>query len=199
MKSIICFIVCVCLCTIYSYGQNTMSARFIALSSHPFANENLDLHKNTIGQKGYFSFEPGVFLAVDIGVAKRTWVGFSGSIVNSRFDRLAGNAEIFIKYRIFKYWKHFFYIGFGPTVHFSDNRDSIEDYENEERFQGDGVWKYRVSWLSGFIEYNYYLNKKTQLSFAINHLHPESFAFSVGVRFQIPAGGGKGCDCPSYR
>ncbi len=183
----------------YGYGQNLMSARFITLSSHPFADENLDLHKNTIDSKGYFSFEPGIILSLDLGIAKRTWAGVSGSLVNDRFSRLAGNVEIYLKYRIYKYWKHFFYVGFGPTVHFNSNRDSIGGYVNEEQFKGEGNFKYRFSWLSGFIEYNYFLNKKTQLSFAINHLHPGSFALSLGVRFQLPAGNGKGCDCPSYR
>ena len=143
------------LCTTHTHGQNTMSARFITLSSHPFLKENLSLHKNTIGSKGYFTFEPGLLLSIDISVAKRTWVGISGSIVYDRFEQFAGNGEIYLKYRIFKYWKHFFYIGFGPTVHFCNSRDSIPEYINEEKFQGDGNLQYRISWLSGFIEYNY--------------------------------------------
>ncbi len=180
-------------------SQNYISTRAILFTVHPTANENLKLHKNKIDSEGVSTFEPGIILSFESTIYKKTYLGISTSIVNDRFSKISTSSEIYIKYTFYKYWKHFFRIGFGPTVYYGNNRSELNDYNNEEDFKIKDNFQYKISWLSGFLEYNYYLSKKTQISLAINNIHPYSIGFTAGIRFELTAGNGKGCDCPSYK
>ncbi|MCF6183016.1 MAG: hypothetical protein L3J56_00065 [Bacteroidales bacterium] len=181
------------------FSQSSLSVRLLTISAHPFAKQNLPLHQNKIDNKGYFTFEPGLIFSYDRFIAKKLSFRISTSVMNDRYNTLAGYSQIMLKYKVLKYYKHSFYIGFGPAIHYETDKTGTEGWVNEANYKQSGNTLYKVSWLSGMAEYNYYLTKKIDLAVTLNHTHSRSLGLSIGVRFDIPDPNGKGCDCPSFR
>ncbi|NOZ34730.1 MAG: hypothetical protein GXO80_05475 [Chlorobi bacterium] len=180
-------------------AQSSISARLLTVSAHPFAEQNLPLHQNTIDNSGYITFEPGLIFSYDRFFVKELSFRISTSVMNDRYNTLAGYSQIMLKYKVLKYYKHSFYIGFGPAVFYETDKSDIDGWVNEDNYNLSGNTLYKIAWLSGMAEYNYYLTKKIDLAITLNHSHSKSFALSLGVRFDIPDPNGKGCDCPSFR
>ena len=199
MKKALIVLILVLLSIFHLNSQNSLSARIITVSTHPFADINLPLHQNPIDNSGYVTFEPGLILSYDRYLFKKFSFRFSTAVMNDRFNLLAGYSQIIFKYKVMKYYKHSLYLGFGPAFHYATNKTSVENYVNEENYSIVNNTMYKISWLSGLIEYNYLINKKTDLAIALNHIHPWSVAISFGVRYDIPDMNGKGCNCPGYR
>jgi len=180
-------------------AQSSLSARLLTVSVHPFAEQNLPLHQNTIDNSGYITFEPGLILSYDRFLAKKISFRFSTAVMNDRYNTLAGYSQIMLKYKLLKYYKHSFYIGFGPAVFYETDKSNVDGWINEDKYNLSGNTLYKIGWISGMLEYNYYLTKKIDFAVSLNHSHSKSFALSLGVRFDIPDPNGKGCDCPSFR
>lgn len=180
-------------------AQNALSFRIITLSAHPWAQANLPLHQNTLDNNGYMTFEPGLIISYDRHIKKRFSANLSTAVFNDRFNFLAGYSQIMLKYNVFKIFKHSLNVGFGPSVHYETDKRSLIGYENEDNLLFFDNTAYKISWLSGTIEYNYLWSKAVGFSVALNHIHPRSLALSLGVRFDIPDPNGKGCNCPGYR
>ena len=199
MKKALLFFILISASILQVISQNSLSARIITVSTHPFAESNLALHKNPIDNSGYLTFEPGLVFSYDRYLFKKFSFRFSTALMNDRFNLLAGYSQILLKYKILKYYKHSLYLGFGPAIHYETDKTFIENYVNEDNYSIVNNTMYKISWLSGLVEYNYYLNKKTDLALALNHIHPRTIAISIGVRFDMPDPNGKGCNCPSFR
>ncbi len=181
------------------YSQSSLSVRLLTVSTHPFAKQNLSLHQNTIDNAGYVTFEPGLIISYDRYLAKNLSVRLSTSVMNDRYNTLAGYSQIMLKYKVLKYYKHSLYIGFGPSVFYETGKSGIENWVNEDNYKTANHTLYKFGWLSGMVEYNYYLNKHLDFALTLNHTHSKSLAISAGVRFDLPDPNGKGCDCPSFR
>jgi hypothetical protein len=182
-----------------SLSQSSLSVRIITLSTHPFADVNLNLHENPIDNSGYLTFEPGLIVSYDRYIKNKWSFRLSTAVFNDRFNQLSGYSQVFIKYKLFKIFKHSLYAGFGPAVHYTTDRSAIEGYVNDENYSSLNNVMYKISMLSGLIEYNYLLTKELDFAIALNHIHPESIALSIGIRFDLPDPNGKGCNCPGYR
>ncbi len=180
-------------------AQSSLSTRLLSISTHPFAKQNLPLFQNTIDNKGYITFEPGLILSYDRYIAKNLSLRLSTAVMNDRYNTLAGYSQIMLKYKALKYYKHSLYLGFGPAVHYETDKSAIPGYVNEEKLKTADNTMYKIAWLSGMIEYNYYISKKLDFTLTLNHTHSRSVALSLGVRFDLPDPNGKGCDCPSFR
>ncbi len=180
-------------------SQSSLSARVLTVSAHPFAKENLVLHKNTLDNKGYLTFEPGLVLSYDRYLVKKLSLRVSAALMNDRYNTLAGYGQIMLKYKLFKYYKHSLYLGFGPAIFFETDKSDIPNYVNEAAYKTSPNTMYKFGFISGMIEYNYYISKELDFALSLNHTHARSFALSLGVRIDIPDPNGKGCDCPSFR
>jgi hypothetical protein len=199
MKKIVFMILLPFVFGFMSYGQNSLSGRIITVSVHPFAEANLPLHQNKFDNLGYVTLEPGLIISYDRYIYKKFSFRLSTAVMNDRYNQMSGFSQVMIKYKLFKYYKHSLYFGFGPAIHYSTNKRDIENYVNEDDYTTSGNMIYKPSWISGLIEYNYLINKKIDFAVAFNHIHPKSPALSVGIRVDMPGGGGKGCNCPGYR
>ena len=182
-----------------TYSQSSLSARLLTVSAHPFANQNLALHKNTIDKNGYITFEPGLILSYDRYLAKKLSFRFSTAVMNDRYNTLAGYSQVILKYKVLKYYKHSVYLGFGPAIFYETDKSYIENWVNEDNYKTANNTLYKTGWLSGMFEYNYYINKHMDFALTLNNTHSKSFAISAGIRFDLPDPNGKGCDCPSFR
>jgi hypothetical protein len=180
-------------------SQSSLSARVLSVSIHPFSDKNLPLHQNRIDNKGYVTFEPGLILSYDRYLAKNLSFRLSTSLMNDRYNTLAGYSRIMLKYKTLKYYKHSLYIGFGPAVFYETDKTGIENWVNEDNYKTSNNTLYKFGWLSGMIEYNFAISKTTDFALTLDHTHSRSVALSLGVRFDLPDPDGKGCDCPSFR
>jgi hypothetical protein len=181
------------------FAQNALSFRIIGLSAHPWSKVNLPLHQNALDKKGYLTFEPGLIISFDRHLIKKYSVNVSTAILNDRFNYLAGYSQVMVKYNLFKIYKHSLNVGFGPSIQYEANKTKVPGYVNEDHLQVVGNTGYKISWISGMLEYNFFLSKELGFSLCLNHIHPRSIALSLGMRFDIPDPNGKGCDCPSFR
>ncbi len=180
-------------------AQNNMTVSLLTITAHPFAETNKLIFNKKIDNSGTFTFEPGLVLNYENKFSKKAYFKISAGIYVDRFGTLSGLAQIALKYKLVKYYKHSFSLIFGPTFHYASLRDQIPEYINEEGFKTTDNFNYKVSWLSGGAEYNYFLSKKTEFSVGIIHSAPKSFGLTFGIRFSLPDPNGKGCDCPSYK
>jgi hypothetical protein len=180
-------------------AQNALSFKIVTISAHPFAVQNLPLHRNPIDNKGYLTFEPGLLITYDRHLKKKFSANLSTAILNDRFDFLAGYSQIMLKYNILKYYKHSLNIAIGPAVHYEADKRIITGYENEDHLKFIDNTAYKIAWLSGMFEYNFFWNKDFGFTLSLNHTHPHSLALAAGIRFDIPDPNGKGCNCPSFR
>lgn len=183
---------------VISSAQSSISAKLITLTAHPFAKENLVLHQK-IDNTGVVTIEPGIIISYDKYLIKKFSFRFSTSFMQDRYKSIAGGSQILLKYKAVKYYKHSFYFGFGPAIHYSVNRNLVKGYTNEDNYVLSNNYLYKISWLSGLLEYNYYISKKLDFSLALNHTDTKSLGLTFGIRYDIPDLNGKGCDCPSYR
>ena len=180
-------------------AQSSISAGLLTVSTHPFSDQNLILHQNTLDNKGFVSLEPGLILFYDRYLINKLSFRATTAVMNDRFNLLSGYSQLLLKYKLFKYFKHSLYIGIGSAVFYDTNKTSIDNFVNEDNYKIVDNTMYKIGWLSGMVEYNYYLSKKVDLAITLNHTHSRSAALSFGVRVDIPDPNGKGCDCPSFR
>ncbi len=183
------------------FSQQTVSVKLHSLSAHPFADKNLSLHQHKINADGTLTFEAGIYVGYDNQFSRKTALHISASVLSDRFNGISAYTQAGINYQIFRSGRHSIYIGFGPAFFVASSREDITAYVNEEDFnQANTLPNYKFSFLSGFLNYDIILNKKTALNFGINHSQPESVSLTAGIRFRKIGGKhGKGCDCPSYR
>ncbi|MCF6366258.1 MAG: hypothetical protein L3J35_08660 [Bacteroidales bacterium] len=180
-------------------AQSSFSAGLLTVSTHPFAEQNLPLHQNSFDNKGYVTFEPGIIMSYDRFLIKNLSFRATTAVMNDRFNLLSGYSQVLLRYKLFKHFKHSLYFGVGSAIFYDTDKTSIENFVNEDNYIIGKNAMYKIGWLSGMVEYNYYLSKKVDLAITLNHSHSRSLAISFGVRIDIPDPNGKGCDCPSFR
>lgn len=193
---------CVLVCILYfgkSTAQNSLSLKLQTFTAHPFAETNASLHQNTLGKSGLFTLEPGLILSYESQFARTAWFDISASMAYDRFESPSGFVFVGARIQIFRNRRHRIHLGIGPALHYAGSRSEIEGYQNEEKYtQSDFLPNYKVSYISGFLEYNVIIDKQTAFSLSLVHSHPYSLGLAAGIRFR-KIGNGKGCNCPGYK
>lgn len=165
--------------------------------TYQFTDVQPELAKLKISQNGQFAFEPGLIFAFEGYATSNTALKISQSFLLDKALHLAGSSQVMIKFRIAKSFKHAVYIGFGPVFHYRQTWANMENYIAEPVYKTSLDWQHKFSWLSGEIEYNYYLNKYTDLSISFNHIQAESIGLAIGFKYWISRTTKKGCiSCP---
>ena len=85
----------------------------------------------------------------------------------------------------------------GVWILFQGPWEDTEGYVEDNVYHG-GSFQTKICWLSGEIEYNYYISKKNDLSFAIVHSNPESMGFAIGIKHWISRKSSHCNTCPSF-
>jgi len=76
-----------------------------------------------------------------------------------------------------------------------------EGYVDDGAYNIVGEWQYKLAWLSGELEYNYYLTKNSNMSISLNLIRPESVGIAIGYKYWISKKPKRkrGCvTCPSF-
>ncbi len=116
-------------------------------------------------------------------------------------SKLSGFPQVLIRFRLFNAFKHSMSMGLGPALYFRQTWATIEGYQNDGVYSGTGDWQYKMAWLSGELEYNYYISKNANLSVSLNLINPESVGLAVGYKYWISKKPKRkrGCiSCPSF-
>ena len=185
-----------------TFSQDNFGVRAITVSAQPADKKNVNLYQNKLDNNGTFATEPGLMFFYESFFNKKASFQISTAVFNDRIGNAAGFSQIMLKYRLFRVWKHSMSIGFGPALQYRKSWTNNELYVAESYFSQSDNKEFKLSWLSGEISYEFYINKKTDFLLSINHIQPQTAALLVGVKLWLGkkprTSKGKGCNCPSY-
>jgi hypothetical protein len=183
------------------YSQSNLSIRLSTLS-YQLSEAQPELVRFKFDQDGKLAFDPGIAISYEAYATGNTALKLNQAFIYDKAAHLAGISQVMIKFRIAKSFKHSFHLGIGPVVHYRKSWADMDNYIDEPIYTTKGDWQYKLSWLSGELEYNYYLNKSTDLSVSFNHIQAESIGILVGLKYWISRKPvkKKGCvSCPGLR
>ena len=98
--------------------------------------------------------------------------------------------QLNFRYRTY-HRKHAMSFSVGPSMFAKWNGAEDEQYENA------GNWQYKIQWLSGEVEYAYYLNSQMRAVVSLNHIEPNVIGIGAGVKFFFKSKA-KSCNCPNF-
>ena len=179
-NSIYIFIFYILLCTT-GLAQNNVGFKLNTFT-YQFSEVQPELAKLKLSQNGQFAIEPGIIITYDEYASSNTAIKISQSFILDKALHLAGASQVMIKFRIVKSFKHSLYLALGPVLHFRQTWASDETYIDEPIYNTSLDWQYKFSWISGEIEYNYYLDKYTDFSVSLNHCQAESIGIAFGIK-----------------
>ncbi len=183
-------------------GQKNISFKLLSITTNQFENRNSSIYKSKLTDNGKFTFEPGILFTYEVYANQNSALKINQALYNDRCSKLAGFSQILVKFRLGRIWKHSFSIGIGPILHYRKDWSDIEGYQDENLYKVWSDWQQRFSWISGEFEYDFYLNKKGDLSISINHIHAEGISLAIGYRHWISKKSKKkrGCvSCPLFK
>ncbi len=187
--------------TISAKAQTSISVELNTLS-YQITDTQPDILKTKLSSDGKLAFEPAVVLGFDAYASSRSALHISQSFIWDKASHVAGATSVMIKFRLLKSYKHSLNIALGPVFHYRQSWADISGYENETIYNTASDWQYKFSWISGKMEYNYYLNKMNDLSISLMHIQPESVGLAIGFKHWInkkPRKKKRGCiSCPSF-
>ena len=185
---------------IYLQAQNNVSIKFTSLS-YQFTETQPDIIKLKLSQNGQLALEPGVLLSYEGYASSTTALKVTQLFMIDKAMHFAGKTQIMIKFRIVKSFKHSLYFAIGPGLNYRKTWADIAGYIDEPIYNTSSDWQYKLNWLSGEIEYNYYLSKYFDLSVSLNHIQAESIGLAIGIKYWInktPSKKNRCISCPSF-
>jgi hypothetical protein len=165
-------------------AQNNISFKLSTIS-YQFTDLQPELADLKISDNGKLAFEPGLIFSYEGYASPITAIKFLQSAIFDKALHFSATSQIMIKFRLVKSFKHSFYFGFGPAFHYRKSWSDMSTYETEELYTEKSGWQYKMNWLSGELEYNFYIGKFSDLSVSINHTQAESIALAVGYKYWI--------------
>jgi hypothetical protein len=153
---------------------------------HPFDDINKHLYENSIDANHNFVIEPIVMVAIETMIRDDS---FSWQIMPGFLSDAAAKPAFFIhtglKLRLFKTWRHSFFIAAGGSLLGRQLWQTIPGYIEESNYSANGTWEYRLEPF-GEIEYNIFINNKNDITFSglYGYMH-KSFTFTIGYRFWL--------------
>ena len=169
--------------------------------SYQFSDNNLDLVKQKLGGSGKLALEPGLIFSYESFATPNASIKVAMALYYDKASKLAGFPQILIRFRLFNAYKHSMSMGLGPAFYFRQSWSTIVGYEDDGVYTDTGDWQYKMAWLSGELEYNYYLSKNSNLSVSLNLINPESLGLAVGYKYWISKKPKRkrGCiSCPNF-
>jgi len=183
------------------YGQSNVGVKLFGVSYHPFAENNEALHKIPLDRNNDWLLEPGFTFTYEAGTGfSLTSAKLMQSIYLDQASQPAGMTYFGIHRKIFHLYKNMITIGIGPTLFYRSDWSTIDGYQEDLDYKTMGNVQYKMAWITGEIEYVYYVSKRSDMLLSINMLHPKAFTMMIGYRFWISKKAKrKACDCPGFK
>ncbi len=201
---IIKYLIALLFFTNYSFFANAQSSISVKANtlSYQITEPQADLLKMKLSENGKLAFEPGIVLSFNAFANAKSALNISQFFIMDKASHLAGSTSLMVKFRLIKSYKHSFYVSLGSIVHYRKTWSDLEDYEDESIYNESSDWQYKFSWISGSLEYNYYINKMNDFSVSLLHIQAESIGLAIGFKHWInkkPSKKKRGCiSCPSF-
>ncbi|MCQ2973549.1 MAG: hypothetical protein MJ211_01915 [Bacteroidales bacterium] len=160
--------------------------------------ENAAIYKIKANDNGKTILQPGLRFGGEVYATPSTSLKFAQTCKIDCMKKMAFSSQIMLRFRIFKIYKHSLSFGFGPTAFYRQTWEGFDGYIDEGIYKS-GNFQNKVCWLSAELEYNYYISKKNDISFAITHLDPEAMGFAIGIKHWITRKSNKCGTCPSFK
>lgn len=189
--------VCICMSATLCMAQSNISAALTGLGIDFGDRTNAPIYKIKADNEGKIQLEPGIRLGGEIYASDITSIKFAQTIKLDCMKKAAFSTQVMLRFRVFKIYKHSLSVGIGPCGFYRQTWEESEGYV-EDNVYHSGSFQTKICWLSGEIEYNYYLSKKNDLSFAITHSNPESMGFAIGIKHWISRKSSHCNTCPSF-
>ncbi len=184
--------------SIFLYAQTAASIKIIPFGINSSSDPNSAIFTRKITSGGFITFEPGIQFSLEFFGNNNTSIKFIQEYNKDQMNHNAGFSQVLVKYQVLKTNKNTILLGIGPILHYRKSWTDIADYQDEGIYKTYGLSQFKVSWFSGEIEFNHYLNKKTDFSISINHLHPKSIGIFFGYKYWISRKSYHCTTCPSY-
>jgi len=184
----------------YVRSQSNINIKLTTLS-YQFTDNNLALAKMKLSDNGKLAFEPGIIFAYESFATPLASLKFNMALYMDKASKMAGFPQVLIRIRLFNAFKHSMTLGLGPAFYFRQSWANIDGYVEDNVYTNSGDWQYKMAWLSGELEYNYYVSKNSNLSVSLNLMNPESVGLAIGYKYWISKKPKRkrGCiSCPSF-
>lgn len=184
----------------FAKSQSNINIKLSTLS-YQFTDNNAGLAKLKLNENGKLAFEPGIIFAYESFATPLASLKFNMALFMDKATKLAGFPQVLIRIRLFNAFKHSMTLGLGPALFFRQTWADINGYVEDNIYTNSGSWQYKMAWLSGELEYNYYLSKNSNLSVSLNIVNPESVGLAIGYKYWISKKPKRkrGCiSCPSF-
>ena len=179
-------------------AQSNISAALGGLGADFGSKKNAPLYKIKADNDGKILLEPGIRLGGEVYASDITSLKFAQTIKLDCMQKIAFSTQVMIRFRLFKIYKHSLSLGIGPCGFYRQTWEDIEGYIDDEVYH-NGSFQTKVCWMSGELEYNYYLTKKLDLSVAVVHGNPEGIGLAVGIKHWISRKSSHCNTCPSFK
>jgi len=187
-------------CYIYIEAQSNVNVKLNTIT-YQFTDNNTQLADLKLSSNGKLALEPGLIFAYESFATPVTSLKINMALLMDKAQKLSGFPQVLVRFRLFNAYKHSMTLGVGPAFYFRQTWATIDGYEEDGVYSGDGDWQYRPVWISGELEYNYYLTKMSNLSVSVNLINPESIGLAIGYKYWISKKSKRkrGCiSCPSF-
>lgn len=181
----------------FSFSQSNISLDFTTIGFDFGDGENVPIYQLKASENGKTIVEPGIRLGGEVYSSDVVSLKFAQTFRIDEMKNLAMSTQVMLRLRMFKIYKHSVNIGFGPQVFYRKTWQTYEGYVDEGVYKG-GTFQTKMNWISGEMEYNYYLNKHNDFSFVIFHMNPEAMGFALGFKHWISRKSNKCNTCPSF-
>ncbi len=181
-----------------TFAQSNLSFRVIGFGINPLNDINKHLYKqNFIDSTGLFVFEPGLQITGEIFGSERLSFKFAQAYMKDQIGYNSGYSQLTVNFRIINKKKHYLQFGFGPVIHYRKNWSNNPLYKKDKSYYISNLTQFKVSWLSGEIEYNIKMNKKTDFVMSINNIQPRAIGLFLGVKYWVTRKHQNNTKCPS--
>jgi hypothetical protein len=89
-------------------------------------------------------------------------------------------------------------LGIGPTFFYRKSWSDEPGYVEDGVYE-DGALQRKIAWLSSELEYNYYIGRFTDVSFALTHMTPQGIGCAIGIKYWFTRKSNKCGTCPSFK
>ena len=178
-------------------AQSNVSAALTGVGIDFSDRVNAPIYQIKGGSDGKILVEPGIRLGGEIYANDITSLKFVQTVKLDCMKKAAFSTQLMLRFRIFKIYKHSLSIGIGPCGFYRQTWENIDGYTDEDIYKS-GSLQNKIYWLSGEIEYNYYLSKKNDLTFAITHFDPQAVGFAIGIKHWFSRKSSHCNTCPSF-
>lgn len=130
-------------------------------------------------------FEPGLVFSYEFFLRDRLFsTRFSQGIRMDNEKGISGFTSGKLHIAIYQKWKTEINISAGTGLAYRMDFGKTSDQDNND-YSGTGKMKTGNMFVAGGVEFNYSLNRKTDLSISAEHFYPNKIFLNAGIRYWI--------------